>query len=86
MDKAKTAVQWIAQLVSTILISGRSRPSDKGGGGGLKKNFQPSGPQFGLAIRGEAGFPGPLPLDPPLLICCMVIYPVNSAIQLLPNN
>ena len=39
MDKAKIAVQWIAQLVSTILISGRSRPSDKGGRGGLKKNF-----------------------------------------------
>ena len=38
MDKAKIAVQWIAQLVSTILISDRFRPSDEGGGG-LKKNF-----------------------------------------------
>ena len=34
----------------------------RGGGRGLQKiSFQPFGPQFGLKIRGEAGFPGPLP-------------------------
>ena len=50
--------------------SGRSRPTDKGGGGGhldpevrgspgLKKIiFRPFGPQFGLKVRG-AGPPGP---------------------------
>ena len=53
------------------IISGRSRPSDKGGGGhhdpdireagGLIKKFiQLFGPQLGLKIRG-AGPPGPFP-------------------------
>ena len=56
-----------------IEVSGRSRPSDKGGGGrssrpwdkgesGLpKKFFRPFGPHFGLKIKG-GGPPGPLPL------------------------
>ena len=52
-------------------ISGGSRPSDKGGfgvggyldpetrgQGGLKKSFQPFGPQFGLKIRGAGPSPG----------------------------
>ena len=42
--------------------SGRSRPSDKGGGATGLKNFffQPFGPQFGLNITG-AGPPAPSP-------------------------
>ena len=51
--------------------SGRSRPSDKGGRGrssrlwgkgrgGLKRNFRPFGPRFGIKIRGNRPR-GPLP-------------------------
>ena len=58
--------------IPDILGSGRSRPSDRGGGdghadperrggGGLQKIFfWPLGPQFGLKIRGAAP-PGPSP-------------------------
>ena len=47
------------------ILSGGSRPSDKGGGGGLKIFFWPFGPQFGLKISwggggGGVGGPGPL--------------------------
>ena len=62
------------RLVSIILGSGGSRPSDKGGGGGhpdpeiraggaASKHFffQAFGPHFGLKIRGESGPPRPLP-------------------------
>ena len=47
-------------------ISGRSRPSDKGGGGGGRAQkqffFRPLGPQFGLKKRGSLGPRAP-PLD-----------------------
>ena len=59
-----------------IGCSGRSSPSDKGGGGERtcqssrprdkggavsQKFFWPFGPHFGQSIRGEPGPPGPLP-------------------------
>ena len=57
-----------------LLYSGKSRPSDKGGGGGhpdskirgersKKKIFRPSGPQFGLKNKGGEN-PGPPGLSP----------------------
>ena len=56
-----------------VFYSGGSRPSDRGGGGGLKNIcFRPFGPQFRLEIRqkgvgggGEREGRAP-PLDPPL--------------------
>ena len=63
----------------SVKTSGRSRPSDKGGGEGgaviqtltkrgaryQKKFFQPFGPQFGLKKKGGPA-PPPPPRAPPL--------------------
>lgn len=78
------------QCASILVISGRSRPSRKGGGGhsdpeiwgggaGLKKHFLPFGTQqFGLKTRGGADSRASS-LDPPLVIALVTS---NSHTQL----
>lgn len=75
------------QCASILVISGRSRPSRKGGGGGViqtprlvsKNIFRPFGTQqFGLKTRGGADS-WASSLDPPLVIALVTS---NSHTQL----